>query len=186
MKLWTKLKNLLGRRTRVARLEEEMRFHIEQLTEENVRRGLDRVEARRQAHLAFGNVLATREESEDALGWPTLEAWTQDVRVAVRSLARRPGFALALILVLALGIGVTTAVFSLVRGVLLEPLPVPHPEELQLVVDRWASRFFSARRPFADSRRRRNSAGGLRRIRIRPARRWGSARNRCSLARCNL
>ncbi|MBI2511908.1 MAG: ABC transporter permease [Opitutae bacterium] len=135
MKLWTKLKNLLGRRARVARLEEEMRHHIEQLTEENVRRGLDRVEARRQAHLAFGNVLATREESEDALGWPTLEAWAHDARVAVRSLSRRPGFALALILVLALGIGVTTAVFSLVRGVLLEPLPVPHPEELRLVVD---------------------------------------------------
>ncbi|WP_415909305.1 ABC transporter permease [Oleiharenicola sp. Vm1] len=135
MKLWTKLRHLLGRRARVARLEEEMRTHIEQLTEENVRRGLDRVEARRQAHLAFGNVLATREETEDALGWPSLEAWVHDFRVAGRSLSRRPAFALSLVAVLALGIGATTAVFSLVRGVLLEPLPVPHPEELSLVTD---------------------------------------------------
>ncbi|MBI5424347.1 MAG: ABC transporter permease [Opitutae bacterium] len=133
MKLWTKLRHLLGRRARVARLEEEMRTHIEQLTEENVRRGLDRVEARRQAHLAFGNVLATREETEDALGWPSLEAWVHDLRVAWRGLSRRPAFALSLIAVLMLGTGATTAVFSLVRGVLLEPLPVPHPEELHLV-----------------------------------------------------
>ncbi len=133
MKLWTKLRHLFGRRARVARLEEEMRTHIEQLTEENVRRGLDRVEARRQAHLAFGNVLATREETEDALGWPSLEAWVHDLRVAWRGLSRRPAFALSLIAVLMLGTGATTAVFSLVRGVLLEPLPVPHPEELHLV-----------------------------------------------------
>ncbi len=133
MKLWTKLKNLFGRRARVARLEEEMRYHVEQLTEENVRRGLDRVEARRQAHLAFGNVLATREESQDALGWPSLEAWVHDLRVAWRSLSRRPGFAMSLVAVLMLGIGATTAVFSLVRGVLLDPLPVAHPEELHLV-----------------------------------------------------
>lgn len=134
MKLWTKLRHLLGRRARVARLEEEMRTHIEQLTEENVRRGLDRVEARRQAHLAFGNVLATREETEDALGWPALEAWAHDLRVAGRSLTRRPAFAVSLVAVLMLGIGATTAVFSLVRGVLLDPLPVRRPEELQLVV----------------------------------------------------
>lgn len=134
MKIWTKFKNLLGRRARVARLEEEMRTHIEQLTEENMRRGLDRTEAQRQAHLAFGNVLATREETEDALGWPALEAWVHDLRVAWRSLSRRPAFALSLTGVLMLGIGATTAVYSLVRGVLLDPLPVSHPEELHLVV----------------------------------------------------
>lgn len=133
MKIWSKLKHVLGRRARVARLEEEMRHHIELLTEENVARGLDRAEARRQAHLAFGNVLATREESEDALGWPLLESCVQDAKQAARSLMRRPGFALALIAVLTLGIGVTTAVFTLVRAVLLDPLPVIRPEELHLV-----------------------------------------------------
>lgn len=135
MKFWTKLKNLVGRRGRVARLEEEMLHHVELLTEQNVARGMDGVEARRQAHLAFGNLLATREDSQDALGWPTLESHVQDVRQAVRSLARRPGFALSLIAVLALGVGVTTAVFTLVRGVLLDPLPVPDPQELRLATD---------------------------------------------------
>lgn len=133
MKLWIKLKNLVGRRTRVARLEEEMRHHVELLTEENVARGMDRVEARRQAHLAFGNVLATREESQEALGWPSFEAWIDDVRVAWRGLCRRPGFAVSIIAVLTLGLGATTAVFSLVRGVLLDPLPVARPAELHLV-----------------------------------------------------
>lgn len=135
MRLWRKVQQLLHRRERVARLEEEMRHHVELLEQENLRRGMSADEARRQAHLAFGNLLATREETQDALGWPALEAWVQDARVAWRSLVRRPGFALSLVAVLALGIGVTTAVFSIVRGVLLEPLPVPHPEELQLVRD---------------------------------------------------
>lgn len=110
-----------------------MRHHIELLTEENVARGLDRTEARRLAHLKFGNVLSTREETEDALGWPVLEAWGQDLRFAWRSLVRRPVFAACLIAVLVLGIGATTAVFTLVRGVLLDPLPVPQPQELHLV-----------------------------------------------------
>lgn len=134
MKLWNKLRHLLGRRARVARLEEEMRHHVDLLTEELVARGIDRAEARRQAHLKFGNLLATREETEDALGWPQLESWAQDARQAARSLGRRPGFALALVAVLALGIGVTTAVFTLVRGVLLDPLPVPAPRELRLAL----------------------------------------------------
>ena len=60
MKFVSTLKQLLGRRARRARLDEEMRHHLELLTEENVQRGLDRGEARRQAHVAFGNVLATR------------------------------------------------------------------------------------------------------------------------------
>jgi predicted permease len=135
MKILTKLKHLLGRRARLARLEEEMRHHFELLVEENEKRGLSPAEARRQAHLVFGNALVTREESEDALGWPSLEAWGQDVRVAWRSLSRRPAFAASIIAILMLGLGVTTAVFSLVRGVVFEPLAVPRPGELQLVVD---------------------------------------------------
>lgn len=135
MNLWTKFTHLLGHRARVKRLEEEMRHHIELLTEENVRRGLDRTEARRQAHLAFGNVLATREASEDALGWPALESLAHDFRIAVRSLVRRPAFALSLVAILALGIGATTAIFTLVRGLLWEPLPVPAPAELQFARD---------------------------------------------------
>ena len=112
-----------------------MSTHIDLLTEENVRQGLPRDEARRRAHLAFGNVLATREESEEALGWPAIESLGHDLRIAVRSLVRRPGFSLSLIAILALGIGATTAIFTLVRGMLWEPLPVPAPTELHFALD---------------------------------------------------
>ncbi len=135
MKFVSTLKQLLGRRARRARLDEEMRHHLELLTEENVQRGLDRGEARRQAHVAFGNVLATREASEEALGWATLESWGQDFRLAVRSLARRPAFTASVVLVLALGLGVTTAVYTLLRAVLFEPLPVARPAELHAALD---------------------------------------------------
>lgn len=134
MRLWSKFRHLLARRSRLRRLEEEMAHHIDLLTEENVARGLDRAEARRQAHLAFGNVLVTREETADALGWPALESWAHDARVAVRSLVRRPLFAASIVGILALGIGATAAVFSLLRGVLWQTLPVPRPHELQQVV----------------------------------------------------
>ncbi len=110
-----------------------MRTHIELLAEEGLRQGLGREEATRRAHLAFGNVLATREESEEAMGWPQLESWWQDLRLTVRALSRRPMFAVSLVLILALGIGVTAAIFTLLRGVMWTALPVPRPEEIQLV-----------------------------------------------------
>jgi len=130
-----KLRHFFGRTARLRRLEEEMRTHVELLTEEGVRSGLDRAEARRRAHLAFGNVLSTREETEEALGWPGLESLGQDLRIATRSLARRPAFAASLVAILALGLGVTIAIFTFVRGMLWQPLPVPHPEQLHLAVN---------------------------------------------------
>lgn len=135
MRLLKKIRNLVGRGERLRRLEEEMHTHVDLLTEEGVRQGLERSEARRRAHLAFGNVLATREQTEDALGWPMLESLWHDGRVAARGLVRRPLFTLSLVAVLALGIGATTAVYSLVRGVMFEPLPVAYPEELHLVAN---------------------------------------------------
>ena len=134
-RLREKFRHFFGRAARVRRLEEEMRTHVELLTEEGVRQGLDRTEARRRAHLAFGNVLATREETEEALGWPGLESLGQDTRIALRGLLRRPAFAISLILILALGLGVTTAIFSFVRGMLWQPLPVPNPQEIYLAYD---------------------------------------------------
>jgi predicted permease len=132
MVLLGKLRNWIGRPARLRRLEEEMRTHVDLLTEDGVRQGLDRTEARRRAHLAFGNVLATREETEEALGWPGVESLGQDMRIAARSLARRPAFALSLVAILALGLGVTIAIFTFVRGMLWQPLPVPRPEQLYL------------------------------------------------------
>lgn len=134
-RLREKIRHFLGRGARLRRLEEEMRTHVELLTEEGVRQGLDRTEARRRAHLAFGNALSTREETEDALGWPGVESLGQDVRIAARSLVRRPGFAMSLVAILALGLGVTIAIFTFVRGMLWQPLPVPHPEQLYLATN---------------------------------------------------
>lgn len=133
--LLRKLGHLLNRHARVRQLEEEMRTHVDLIIEENIRRGHSREEARRLAQVAFGNVLATREETVDSLGWPRLESWGQDLRLAMRSLVRRPAFALSLVLILTLGIGATTSIYTLVRGVLWQPLPVPHPAELQLAVE---------------------------------------------------
>lgn len=112
-----------------------MRTHLDLMIDDGLRQGLSPVEAHRRAHLAFGNVLATREESQDALGWPTVESLAHDLRIAVRSLVRRPGFSLSLIAILALGIGATTAIFTLLRGMLWEPLPVPAPFELQFAAN---------------------------------------------------
>ncbi|HEY0943845.1 MAG TPA: ABC transporter permease [Opitutaceae bacterium] len=130
-----KLRHMAGRGERLRRLEAEIQTHLDLMTDEGVRQGLSPVEARRRAHLAFGNVLATREKTEEALGWPALESLGHDLRIAARSLLRRPAFSGGLVLILSLGIGVTAAIFSLVRGVLWEPLPVPRPAELHLAVD---------------------------------------------------
>lgn len=122
-----------------------MNTHVDLLIEEHVRQGLPREEARRRAHLVFGNVLVTREESEDALGWPAVESLVHDLRIAVRSLVRRPGFSLSLVAILGLGIGATTAIFTLVRGILWEPLPVAAPAELYGAFDQHQRPFlFSA------------------------------------------
>lgn len=156
--LGQKLRHFLGRRARVRRLEEEMRTHVDLLTEEGVRQGLDRTEARRRAHLVFGNLLSTREETEDALGWPAVESLGQDVRIAARSLMRRPAFALSLMAILALGLGVTIAIFTFVRGMLWQPLPVPHPEQLYL-----AANLVEQHRPY------RLGAGTIHRLEADPA-----------------
>lgn len=153
-----KLRNFFGRAARLRRLEEEMRTHVELLTEEGVGQGLDRTEARRRAHLAFGNVLSTREETEEALGWPGIESFGQDLRIAARSLARRPAFAASLIAILALGLGVTIAIFTFVRAMLWQPLPVPNPQELYL-----------ANNPAEENRPYRLGAGTVQRLEADPA-----------------
>jgi putative ABC transport system permease protein len=87
-------------------------------------------EAYEDAQRSFGNFTLQKERTRDMdiLGW--LESFTQDVRYGVRSLAKNPGFAVVAILTLALGIGANTAIFSVVNGVLLRPLPYPNPEQI--------------------------------------------------------
>jgi putative ABC transport system permease protein len=117
------------------RLREEMEEHIALQTAENLRAGMPEKEARRQAVLKFGGVGTVREEYHAEQGLPFVENLFQDLRYALRQLAASPGFASIAILTIALGIGATTAIYSVVDAVLLHPLPYPNPAELVRVED---------------------------------------------------
>jgi predicted permease len=125
-----RLRVLFFRGREEAELDEELRFHVELETAENLRRGLDPVEAKRRALLAFGGVERFKEEVRDARGVSLIENLSRDMRFAFRRLRREPGFTVPVVATLALGIGVVAAVFALVEGVLLRPLPYPEAERL--------------------------------------------------------
>jgi predicted permease len=111
-------------------LDDELRFHLEQRTDELIAQGTDPKEARREALHRFGNrtLLKERARDRDILVW--LETAIQDVRYALRTLGRNPGFAATAILSLALGIGANTALFSVTDALLLKRLPIHDPQTL--------------------------------------------------------
>src|SRR5438132_8499136 len=125
----TRLRFFMSRK-RPVDLDDELQFHLDQSTQTNITAGMTPEEARRRAGIAFGGIERTGEQCfEQRPGW-LLEAVLQDVHYAVRWLRRNPIFTFAVIATLALGIGATTAVFSVVDSVLLRPLPYPNSERI--------------------------------------------------------
>jgi predicted permease len=111
-------------------LDAEMASHLEMAVEENVRRGMNPEEARRQAMVRFGGVQQAREQQREARGLPWIDILMQDLRFTFRTLTRDRGFAIVAVLILGLGIGANIAVFSVVNAILLRPLPFHDPQQL--------------------------------------------------------
>jgi putative ABC transport system permease protein len=116
-------------------LEEELRSHIQLAIEENLQRGMSEAEARTAALRAFGGVTQTREIYRVQRGLPFLEVLWSDLRYAVRQLWKSPGFTLTTVLTLAIGIGMNTAVFSMMDAVVLRPLAVPDLSRVVIVAE---------------------------------------------------
>jgi predicted permease len=129
---------LLGRKRADKRLNDELSFHLEEQIAENRAAGMSAEEARLAALRAFGNPAALRDQTRAAWSWSGVESLLRELRISFRTLWRTPGFALTAVLIMALGIGANVALFTVVRSVLLKPLPYQDPERLVSVYQHWS------------------------------------------------
>jgi predicted permease len=121
------LRNLFFARRVDADLDQEVRAHLELLIEEKISAGMPAAEARRAARMELGGVEQVKEQVRDSRTGALLDSLVQDVRFALRSLRRTAGLTAFVVATLALGIGMTSATFSMVDGLIFRPYPVPHP-----------------------------------------------------------
>jgi putative ABC transport system permease protein len=131
--LWSRLRALFRRASLEDGLDEELRFHLDQQAEKYRRAGMSADEARRRALIRLGGVERVRESTRDEIRPAMLQDSIRDLRHAVRMLRHAPGFTAAAVATLALGIGATSAIFSVVRTVMLEPLPYHDPARIVTV-----------------------------------------------------
>lgn len=138
-----RIRMLLTRSQEDARLDEELRFHLDRQVAENVDAGMSEEEARYAALRSFGNPALLRDTIRATWSWNFLESLWRDLRFGVRTLLRTPGFAAIAVLVMALGIGANVALFTVVWGVLLRPLPFEEPDRLLRLYEQTSASDFS-------------------------------------------
>jgi len=127
------IEQLFSRRRRYSDLSASIADHLEEKIDELMSEGLTRKQAEQQARREFGKVALVEQRSREAWQWPAIESFLADAKLALRRMAKNPGFATTVLLTLAIGIGANTAVFSVLNSVVLKPLPYPEPEQLVAV-----------------------------------------------------
>lgn len=131
------LRSSIRRKEMEAEVSEELHFHIERQATENIAAGMTPEDARRAAVRELGGVEQIKEECRDMRRTQWIESLTQDIRFGIRTFRKRPIFAITVLAILAFGVGSASAIFSIVNGVLLKPLPYRSPENLVRIYGVW-------------------------------------------------